>query len=49
MKGKYNPVEGEFNFPIPFIPTLKKLDIGFPSKIKVGFVEQSLDIAEKKA
>ena len=49
MKGKYNPVEGEFNFPIPSIPTLKKFDIGFPSKIKVGFVEQSLDIAEKKA
>ena len=29
-KGKYNPVTGEFNFPIPSIPTLKKLDIDFP-------------------
>ena len=48
-KGKYNQVKGEFNFPIPSIPTLKKLDIGFPSEIKVGFVEQSLLLAEKKA
>ena len=47
-KGKYNPVKGEFNFPIPSIPMLKKLDIGFPSEIKVGFVEQSLLLAEKK-
>ena len=47
-KGKYNPVKGEFNFPIPSIPTLKKLDIGFPSEIKVGFVDQSLLLAEKK-
>ena len=48
-KGKYNPVKGEFNFPFPSIPTLKKLDIGFPSEIKVSFVEQSLLLAEKKA
>ena len=48
-KGKYNPVTGEFSFPIPSIPTLKKLDIGFPSEILVGFVEQSLQLAQKKA
>ena len=42
-------MKGEFNFPIPSIPTLKKLDIGFLSEIKVGFVEQSLLLAEKKA
>ena len=48
-KGKYNPVKGEFNFPIPSIPTLKKLDIGFPSEINVGFVEQSLQLAQKKS
>ena len=42
LKNKYDPTEGEFNFPIPSIPTLKKLDIGFPSEIAVGFVEQSL-------
>ena len=48
-KGKYDPVLGEFNFPIPSIPTLKKLDIGFPTKIPVGFVEQSLALAESKA
>ena len=29
-KGKYSPSDGEFNFPVPSIPTLKKLDIGFP-------------------
>ena len=47
-KGKYDPVHGEFNFPIPLIPTLKKLDIGFPTEIPVGFVEHSLDLVEKR-
>ena len=47
-KSKYNPVHGEFNFPIPSIPTLKKLNIGFPSEIPVGFVEQSLALAEEE-
>ena len=37
LKGKYIPVRGEFNFPVPSIPTLKKLDIGFPTEIPVGF------------
>ena len=48
-KGKYKPSDGKFNFPVPSIPTLKKLDIGFPSEIPVGFVTQSLEIAEQKA
>ena len=48
-KGKYKPVEGEFNFPIPSIPTLKKLDIGFPSEIDVGFIEHSLALVQEKA
>ena len=48
-KGKYKPVEGEFNFPIPSIPTLKKLDIGFLSEIDVGFIEHSLALAQEKA
>ena len=48
-KGKYDPVLGEFNFPIPSIPTLKKLAISFPSKIPVGFVEQSPELAKSKA
>ena len=48
-KGKYSPSDGEFNFPVPSIPTLKKLDIGFPSEILVGFITQSLEIAERKA
>ena len=43
-KIKYDLTEGEFNFPIPSIPTLKKLDIGFPSEIPVGFVEESLQL-----
>ena len=47
-KSKYNTVDGEFNFPIPSIPTLKKLNIGFPSEIPVGFVEQSLALAEEQ-
>ena len=48
-KGKYNPQFGEFNFPVPSVPTLKKLHIGYPSEIPIGFVKQSLDIVEKKA
>ena len=47
-KSKYNAVDGEFNFPIPSIPMLKKLNIGFPSEIPVGFVEQSLALAEEQ-
>ena len=47
-KSKYNTVDGEFNFPIPSIPILKKLNIGFPSEIPVGFVEQSLALAEEQ-
>ena len=42
-------VEGELNFAIPSIPTLKKLNIGYPTKIPVGFVEQSLHIAQEQA
>ena len=49
LKGKYPPIKGEFNFPIPCITTLKKLDIGFPSHIPVGFLQQSLDLAETKS
>ena len=48
-KNLYNPVDGEFNFAIPSIPTLKKLDIGYPTEIPVGFVEQSLKLASEKS
>ena len=37
-KNLYNPVDGEFNFAIPSIPTLKKIDIGYPTEIPVGFI-----------
>ena len=47
FKSKYPPSLGEFNFPIPSVPMLKKLNIGFPSEIPVGFVKQSLDLAEE--
>ena len=49
QKGKFPPSSGEYNFPIPSVPTLKKLNIGFPSEIPVGFVEQSLQLAEERA
>ena len=48
-KNLYNPVDGEFNFAIPSIPTLKKLDIGYPTEIPVGFVKQSLKLASEKS
>ena len=49
QKGKFPPSSGEYNFPIPSVPTLKKLNIGFPSEIPVGFVEQSLQLAQETA
>ena len=48
-KGLFKPVEGEFNFPIPSLPTLKKLDIGYPTQIDVGIIQQSIDLAEERA
>ena len=44
-KGYYKPVEGEFNFPIPSLPMLKDLDIGYPTDVPVGIIQQSLDLA----
>ena len=49
QKGKFPPSSGEYNFPIPSVPTLKKLNIGFPSEIPVGFIEQSLQLAQERA
>ena len=46
-KGLFKPVEGEFNFPIPSLPTLKKLDIGYPTQIDVGIIQHSIDLAEE--
>ena len=48
-KNLCNPVDGEFNFAIPSIPTLKKLDIGYPTEIPVGFIKQSLKLASEKS
>ena len=46
-KGLFKPIEGEFNFPVPSVPTLKKLDIGYPLEIPVGLIEHSLNLAEE--
>ena len=46
-KGLFKPIEGEFNFPVPSVPTLKKLDIGYPLEIGVRFIEHSLNLAEE--
>ena len=48
-KGYYKPVEGEFNFPIPSLPTLKNLDIGYPTDVPVGIIQHSLDLAAERA
>ena len=34
-RGLFKPVEGEFNFPVPSITMLKKLDIGYPTEVLV--------------
>ena len=49
QKGYYKPVEGEFNFPIPSLPTLKNLDIGYPTDVPVGMIQHSLDLAAERA
>ena len=48
-KGFFKPVEGEFNFPIPSLPMLKKLDIGYPMQIDVGIIQHSIDVTEEQA
>ena len=48
-KGYYKPVEGEFNFPIPSLSTLKNLDIGYPTDVPVGIIQHSLDLAAERA
>ena len=46
VKKVFKPYEGEFNFPVPSVPTLKKIDIGYSLDIPVGIIQQSLDLAE---
>ena len=48
-KGIYKPIEGEFNFPVPSINTLTKLDIGYPTEVPVGIIQHSLDLASERA
>ena len=48
-KGIYKPVEGEFNFPVPSINTLTKLDIGYPTEVPIGIIQHSLDLASERA
>ena len=49
VKRVFKPYEGEFNFPVPSVPTLKKLDIGYSTDIPVGIIQQSLDLAAERA
>ena len=45
LRGLFKPVEGEFNFSVPSITMLKKLDIGYPTEVPVGTIQHSLDLA----
>ena len=45
----FKPYEGEFNFPVQSVPTLKKLNIGYSLDIPVGIIQHSLDLAEDRA
>ena len=49
VKRVFRPYEGKFNFPVPSVPTLKKLDIGYSTDIPVGIIQQSLDLAAERA
>ena len=48
-KGKYHPLIGIFNFPIPSVNTLQTIATGYPSYVSVGFITQSLDMAQEEA
>ena len=48
-KGKYDPLIGIFNFPIPSVNTLCTIATGYPSYISMGFINQSLDMAQEEA
>ena len=45
----FKPYEGEFNFPVPSVPTLKKIDIGYSLDIPVGIIQHSMDLAEERS
>ena len=47
-KGTYGPCTGNYNFPIPSVNTLKKVSTGYPTDISVGFIEQSLEMAQEQ-
>ena len=49
QRGLYDPTEGNYNFPIPSINTLRKVSCGYPSNIGIGLIEHSLDMAQEKA
>ena len=49
QRGLYNPTEGNYNFPIPSINTLRKVACGYPSNIGVGLIEHSLDMVQEQA
>ena len=49
VKGKYDPVLGNYNFSIPSVNTLKKVSLGYPSDVGVGFINQNIDMAEEQA
>ena len=49
QRGLYDPTEGNYNFPIPSINTLRKVACGYPSNIGVGLIEHSLDMAQEQA
>ena len=49
VKRVFKPYKGEFNFPVPSVPTLKKLDIGYTLDIPVGIIQHSLDLAQERA
>ena len=48
-KGRYDPSIGIFNFSIPSVNTLHTIATGYPSYISVGFINQSLDMAQEEA
>ena len=46
-RGLFKPVKDEFNFPVPSITTLKKLDIGYPIEVPVGIIQHSLEAGDE--
>ena len=49
QKGKFQPGLANYNFPIPSVNTLRNMSAHYKKEVQVGFIPQSLEIAQEQA